>query len=183
MAKSTTAPRVLGGWSPVWTNNMDDKNFDREAVRRMMEEATLSMTGEPVTIHLRHPIIDDFSGQVYRARDGRLAFDIDSTLDLPAFYEAWLHEVCHIHLGHCDDMLPRDLPQEIEGDYLAKGPLFILSKSEKEAYKEDPQEREVNQIIGPLNDFLTNHARDRFGHDGYMARIRYAMDLILQKGE
>ena len=158
-------------------NNEND--YNRDEVRRIMEQATLSMTGHPVQIHLRAPIVKARIGQVFMDKDGRFAFDIKPDLSLEVFYETWLHETCHLHRGHCDDMLPRNISPEIELAYSKTGPLLELTEAEEKEYQEDPREVEAETEYHALDHYLRGHAYDRFGNREILSRLRVAMDTQL----
>jgi len=130
-------------------------NFDpeRERIKNLMEEATLSLLGQPVKIHLRAPSYKGYKGHAYKEIDG-FAIDILPTLDLEDFYLTWLHEIGHVHLGHCDELEPIDYseltPELLE---LIKQGHFLpgITEDERKVYLDSQEEKDANAFANSMD--------------------------------
>jgi len=155
-----------------------------ERLKSMMEAATLSMTWHPVKIILCAPIYKYYSGEAYRAADGRFAIAIKPDLDLAKFYMVWLHEMGHIFRGDCDEMLPRILSPEMEKAYVENGPLgapFFQEETAEELkeYRESPEEMDANSFALDMDHIATFEALHLYGNIEIESRIRVLMNVIL----
>ena len=154
-------------------------DFNHEEVKRMMEEAVLSLTGEPVRIYLRHPEYEDFCGQVNRGKDGRFYFDLDPGLNLKGLYDSFVHETAHIYCGHCNEQLPEEIPPETEKIFLGDLPRLKLTAIEQAAYDLNPNEIEARAMTRQIDHVLEGLARDRYGDTEIITRLRVAMNTQL----
>ncbi len=165
-------------------NNPNKQIFEIEKLKAMMEAATESLTGQKVVIRLRAPVVENFTAQVYKESDGSIAIDIKPNLDLETFYEAWLHETAHIHLGHCDSLEPRnyaDFPCELLHLFTDGIPFLELNETEREAYKEDSRETDARMVANGLDTFAQNHAWYKYYVSDVETRIRVLTNYVLRK--
>jgi len=139
-----------------------ESDFDREKIKALMEEATLSLLGQPVKIHLRAPIREGSRGGAYKETDG-FAMSLLPTLDLEDFYLCWLHEVAHIWLGHADDLEPIDyseLPPKLlelikQGHFLPD-----MTEGERKAYRDSQEEKDADAFALDMDHIARGKAFD-----------------------
>jgi hypothetical protein len=150
---------------------MEDQNFDREAIRAMMEKATESLLGFPVKIVLRDPITEGNLGHVYLDSGGKNRIDLRPGLSLEKMYLVWLHEVGHIFNGDLSDSEP--LPY----DKIPSKSLPLLE--DLEAYHAHPEEVAANSFADGVDHFAEYKALDLYVNVGIESRLRVLMDTRL----
>jgi len=157
--------------------------FDREAIKTLMEKAAFSLTYEPVQIQLREPKNKSFAGQVFRAKNGLLTIAIKPDLEMEVFYKVFLHEIGHISLGHCNDLLPIDLPTETSLTYLAYGPSLTPTQAERKEHREKPEESGADDFANSIDGVAKEYARLWFQSEDIEARLRALSRITISKGE
>ena len=132
---------------------MSNSDFERERIKNLMEEATLSLLGQPVKIHLRAPRHEGSRGGAYKETDG-FAMDLMPTLDLEDFYMVWLHELGHICLGHVNELDPIDYSKL--GDavlaLLEQGHFLPdMTDDERKVYLDSQEEKDANAFANSMD--------------------------------
>ena len=155
-----------------WQTMSNDSNFDREKIKVLMEEVALSLTWEPVVIQLRSPKVKTYAGRVLRAENGRFEIAIKPDLDMEVFYEVFLHEVGHIALGHCNDLLPIDLSTETSLAHLAYGPFLTMTVEEQKDYRENPEELQADDWANSMDVIARDRAMRWFQTEDIEARLQ-----------
>ena len=158
-------PHWRKGWQIGWGDAMTKTlEYDHEAIKALLEEATFSLLRENVKISFCTPARDGLIGEAYKEKDC-FAINLLPTLALEELYEVWLHEVGHIYHGHCDELEPRDLSwlgskavSVLEtGRYLPK-----MTQEELQTYKESDAELVADNFARALDHVVRMKAYDKF---------------------
>jgi hypothetical protein len=161
----------------------NESDFDREKIKAMMEEATLSLLGQPVKIHIRVPRREGTAGEVIKKTDG-IAIVLHPNLGLEFFYMDWLHEVGHIYLGHAKEQEPIDY-SEMSAALLAlieKGNFLpAMTDDETKVYKDSQEEKDADAFALDMDHVARNKAFERFHifNAGVEAKIKILMTMYL----
>ena len=166
---------------------MTDK-LNREMLKYKLEAVTFIMTGEQVEIRFKKPKVIGRSADVGREKHGdeiKIVFNINPDLSDESIYQGWLHESCHVHLGHHlslpvmdEEALDEDIRQLVQAGI----PFIEQSKDDIEAYTNNPDEIETYRLAAGLDDYARRNAEFKFQDDGILNRLNI-LARPLRKGD
>jgi len=162
------------------------RTFGRLRKRRLyplFQAAAESLTGRAVQVNFCPPVFKGYHGQAYRTRRG-FAIDIDPILDAPNFYKTFLHEVGHLHYGHCDgqapfeDLVPAGLAELVKRRALEMPQLF------KDVYEvdQDRHEAQARSFASELHHYAQNEALQVYGRADLKTCLRVLANTQILNG-
>lgn len=130
---------------------MSEQMSDNE----LWEKAARALTGQPVKVRFRKPVISAYHGQAYRSAGGAVVDISPEITDDRTKLKVYLHELAHVKLGHADNSTcdPNQPPGSTKYDsQLVKKLRAYLAPVVK-------VEREADQLMMTWLTYAENHWR------------------------